>query len=91
MAHSTTTTMQQITTTTTTQSTTITTDTPTSTLTSVTNAVKNTTSNPNNFQFMDFCPGAAKTIDCSTSGEFVFIVDAFHGVSDQVPAVCEYK
>ena len=40
---------------------------------------------------MEFCPGVAKTIDCSASGDFVFIVDAFHGVSDQVPAVCEYK
>ena len=40
---------------------------------------------------MDFCPGAAKTIDCSASGELVYILDAFYGASDQVPAVCEYK
>jgi hypothetical protein len=43
------------------------------------------------YLIIDFCPGAAKTIDCSASGGLVYFVDAFYGVSDQVPAVCEYK
>ena len=40
---------------------------------------------------MEFCPGVAKTIDCSASGDFIYVIDAFYGVSDQVPAICEYK
>ena len=91
MAQSTTTTMKQITTTTTTQSTTTTTNTPTSTLTSITNAVNNTTSNPNNLQFMDFCPGVGKNIDCSATGDFIYLTDAFYGISSETPAICVYK
>ena len=67
-----------------------------STVTTTTDTFTNTPTNFNITTFspyliMDFCPGAAKTIDCSASGEFVYFVDAFYGVSDQVPAVCEYK
>jgi hypothetical protein len=58
-------------------------------ITTTTSTLSTTTISP--YLTMDFCPGAAKTIDCSASGELVYFVDAFYGVSDQVPAVCEYK
>ena len=65
---------------------------PSSTLTTSSNLMNNTTYNPNNQSlFIDFCPGISQTIDCLASGNFVYILDAFHGVSDQVPSVCEYK
>jgi hypothetical protein len=50
-----------------------------------------TTTTIGSYLVIEFCPGAAKTIDCSAIGDFVYIVDAFYGASDQVPAVCEYK
>ena len=53
------------------------------------NSFTTTTISP--YLTIDFCPGAAKTIDCSASGQLVYFVDAFYGVSDQIPAVCEYK
>ena len=65
---------------------------PFSTLHTITNAINNTTLIQNNQSlFFNFCPGFGKTIDCSAYGGFVYIADAFYGVSDQVPAVCEYK
>ena len=39
---------------------------------------------------IEFCPGIAKTIDCSVTNNFVYIIDAFYGVSDENPAVCLY-
>jgi hypothetical protein len=50
-----------------------------------------TTTTISPYLIIDFCPAAAKTIDCSASGQFVYFVDAFYGVSDQLPPVCEYK
>ena len=60
----------------------------TSTSTSTTTPIS-TTLAP--FLSVEFCPGSAKNIDCSASGDFVYILDAFFGVSDQEPAICEYK
>ena len=42
-------------------------------------------------KFEDFCPGVGKSIDCSASGDFVYLTDAFYGVSKETPAVCVYK
>ncbi len=42
-------------------------------------------------KFEDYCPGVGKTIDCSISGDFIYLTDAFYGVSSQTPAVCVYK
>jgi hypothetical protein len=41
--------------------------------------------------FIDFCTGTSKTIDCSATGDFIYLTDAFYGVSSEKPAVCVYK
>jgi hypothetical protein len=40
---------------------------------------------------MDFCPGVGKNIDCSATGDFIYLIDAFYGISSETPAVCVYK
>ena len=57
----------------------------------ITDAVNNTTSNPNYIQFIDFCPGIGKNIDCSATGDLIYLTDAFYGISSETPAVCAYK
>ena len=61
----------------------------TTTLASTTTAISTTLAPSVSFS-IQFCPGTAKTIDCSASGDFVYIMDAFYGVSDQVPVNCTY-
>ena len=41
--------------------------------------------------FQDFCPGTAKTINCSEIGGLIQLTDGFFGVSNATPAVCVYK
>ena len=47
-----------------------------------------TISNPS--LFMDFCPGVGKNIDCA-NGDFIYLTDAFYGISSETPAVCAFK
>ena len=39
----------------------------------------------------DFCPGVGKNLDCSATGDLIFLTDAFYGISSETPAVCVYK
>ena len=48
-----------------------------------------TTNSP--YLIMEFCPGVGAFINCSATNDFVYVVDAFYGVSDQDPVVCSYK
>ena len=41
--------------------------------------------------FEDFCPGTRKTLDCSSVGGKVELIDAFYGISSEMPPVCVYK
>ena len=82
--------MKQITTTTATQSTTTTTTKPN--LTFTTTSTSNPTTTISNFSLsMDFCPGIGKNIDCSATGDLIYLTDAFYGISSETPAVCAYK
>ena len=38
-----------------------------------------------NHKFVDFCPGVGKNIDCFTTGDFIYLSDAFYGVSLETP------
>ena len=40
---------------------------------------------------MDFCPGVGKNLDCSATGDLIYLTDAFYGISSETPAVCAYK
>ena len=55
------------------------------------NIAKVNSSKQSDEYFVDICPGLAKTIDCSATEDFVYLTDAFYGVSSDTPAVCEYK
>ena len=50
-----------------------------------------TTLPPISSLFMDFCPGVGKNIDCSATGDFIYLTDAFYGISSETPAACVYK
>ena len=62
-------------------------------LTSFSNGISISTSTTNitlNL-FEDFCPGDTKTLDCSSVGGKVELIDAFYGISSEMPPVCVYK
>jgi hypothetical protein len=50
-----------------------------------------TTLRPSSSLSIDFCVGVAKTIDCSATGNFVYLTDAFYGVSEISPPACAYR
>ena len=35
-------------------------------------------------KFEDFCPGAGKNLDCSATGDLIYLTDAFYGGVDEV-------
>jgi hypothetical protein len=41
-------------------------------------------------KFEDFCPGAGKNLDCSATGDSIYLTDAFYGISSETPSVCAY-
>ena len=55
------------------------------------NIAKVNSSKQSDDNFVDICPGVTKTIDCSATENFIYLKDAFYGVSSDTPAVCEYK
>ena len=42
-------------------------------------------------KFEDFCPGIGKNLDCSATSNFIYLTDAFYGISSETPVVCVYK